>query len=424
MATASRTRAKPVKKIAAASAAPSLLVQEYRHSGGKHHETAHLRNILDHLGVRSPHDGKPYTEEMLLGIGGGIGAGYFLYEMCGCVWLSIGGRHLWQSTKAEFIQGICGRIGGRVTTKEAGGQRAAVENLHEALGRGRPAIVWVGLAGLPYHAVPIEWLKGITYSVVVYGFDPKKDQYLIGDRSKRTFTISAKDLAVARPAVDSLKSRTLVIDPPSKPPDLARAVKDGIQACLNGMTKPPMGNLGLSAFAKWGDLITSEKDPKGWPRALPPGRPLHEALSRVYQCIETEGTGGGAFRGMYADFLDEASGVLEKPALKSTAALYRELSAAWSALADAALPDDVPFLKETRDLHSRRTQLFEEKGPDGVEEMTRLWNRLDEMKRLSEREFPLRPQEITALLASLRKQIEAIHRMESGAVDALRAAVA
>jgi hypothetical protein len=422
MATGVRTRKPAATRAKRVPAAPPLTVPGYAHFGGKHHETGHVRNILDHLGVTSPHTGKPYSEEMLLGIGGGVGCGYLLFEVGGATCLLVGGRHLWQSTKAEFIQGICGRIGGRLTTKEAGSQRDADENLHEALERGRAAVVWVGQAGLPYHCLPIEWLKGFVYCIVVYGFDAAGGVYLVGDRSRSPFTVTARDLAVARPAIISLKSRTLLIDPPSRPPDLAKAVKDGIQACLNGMTKPPGATFGLSALTRWADLLTNAKDPKGWPRAVPAGRPLLEALSRIYQGIETDGTGGGAFRGMYADFLIEAAEVAGRPAFLEVAKLYREAAAAWSGLAAAALPDSVTLLKETRMLLARKNRLFEEKGPGAIPEMTTIEERLGAMRAAAAKEFPLTPGDALDLQAGLAKRLEEIHRQESAAIEALRAA--
>jgi len=427
---AGKTRTSPAKKArpaaaekASKAAVPKLIVPGYAHFGGKHHETAHLRNILTHLGVVSPHTGKPYTEEILLGIGGGIGFGYFLYEVCGGTFLAVGGRHVWGSTKAEFMQGICGRLGCRVTTKEAGGQRAATENLHEALERGRPAVVWVGQAGLPWHALSLEWLKGYMYCVVVYGYDEKADRYLVGDRSRRPATISSKDLAVARPAIVSLRSRTLVIDPPSRPPDLRKAVKDGIQACVISMTKPPIANYGLAGIAKWADLVANPKDAKGWPRVLSAGRPLYDALARVYQYLEVEGAGGGAFRSMYADFLDEASDLLDTASLRDVARLYREAAAAWTDLAEAALPDDVPLFARTRALMIEKARLFEVKGEEAIPEMTRLREQLEDLARVSKESFPLDEAGVEAHRAGMRRRLEELHRMETGAIEALRAAV-
>src|SRR3990172_5677944 len=52
----------------------------YRMRGGLHPETATLANVLANQGVVSGVTGEPLTEAAILGIGGGLGAGYILWE--------------------------------------------------------------------------------------------------------------------------------------------------------------------------------------------------------------------------------------------------------------------------------------------------------------------------------------------------------
>lgn len=52
----------------------------YRARGGLHPETAALANVLANIGVPSGLTGRPLTEAAILGIGGGLGAGYILWE--------------------------------------------------------------------------------------------------------------------------------------------------------------------------------------------------------------------------------------------------------------------------------------------------------------------------------------------------------
>ncbi len=49
-----------------------MKIETYKQFGGKHSETSALKNILAQMNVIAPHTGEPFTEEMLLGIGGGI----------------------------------------------------------------------------------------------------------------------------------------------------------------------------------------------------------------------------------------------------------------------------------------------------------------------------------------------------------------
>ena len=52
----------------------------YRMRGGLHPETATLANVLANQGVVSGLTGEPLTEAAILGIGGGLGAFYILWE--------------------------------------------------------------------------------------------------------------------------------------------------------------------------------------------------------------------------------------------------------------------------------------------------------------------------------------------------------
>ena len=120
-----------------------------------------------------------------------------------------------------------------------------------------------------------------------------------------------------------------------EPLDLARAAAAGIATTWRGMLEPPMRNFGVPGLARWADLLTAPRDPKGWPRLLEPPDRQVQLLAWLDDWVET-GTGGGFFRTMYAEFLEEAAGPLGRPELAALAGDYRELAAARSALAGLA----------------------------------------------------------------------------------------
>ncbi|HEX6366503.1 MAG TPA: hypothetical protein VF000_10205, partial [Agromyces sp.] len=68
--------------------------------GGIDGDAAAFANVLAHLGVVAPHTGEPLTEAMVLGVGGGLGAGYILCELPAhpvrSRVLTLGFRRLWQ----------------------------------------------------------------------------------------------------------------------------------------------------------------------------------------------------------------------------------------------------------------------------------------------------------------------------------------
>jgi hypothetical protein len=59
---------------------------------GRHPDTAALTRLLAALGVTDPVGGHPLTEAMALGIAGGIGFAYFVFEYEELTTLYLGGR--------------------------------------------------------------------------------------------------------------------------------------------------------------------------------------------------------------------------------------------------------------------------------------------------------------------------------------------
>src|SRR5687768_14292705 len=93
---------------------------------GIHPETATLKQVLALQGVKNPHTGEPFTEAMLLGIGGGLGAGYILWEFKAHESANIvmGFRSRWNYV-AEFMQKVPHRLGAETVLQEASRKKAA-----------------------------------------------------------------------------------------------------------------------------------------------------------------------------------------------------------------------------------------------------------------------------------------------------------
>ena len=118
----------------------------YRMRGGLHPETATLANVLANQGVVSGVTGEPLTEAAILGIGGGLGAGYILWEFQaehrgkihrGPV-LTLAFRNQWQY---PWISGWTGktldRLGIEADVHETGGAKGAREALDASPGSRR-----------------------------------------------------------------------------------------------------------------------------------------------------------------------------------------------------------------------------------------------------------------------------------------------
>ena len=120
----------------------------YQLRGGLHPETATLANVLANQGVVSGLTGEPLTEATILGIGGGLGAGYILWEFKshGAPILTLGFRNQWQY---PWIPGWTGktleRLGIEADVHQTGGAKGAREALDARLDAGSPVIASVDL---------------------------------------------------------------------------------------------------------------------------------------------------------------------------------------------------------------------------------------------------------------------------------------
>ena len=295
--------------------------------GGIHGETAAFANVLANLGVQ--HEGAPLSEAMILGVGGGLGAGYILWEFdaWGYRALTLGFRRERQYP-ARWAGGTAERLGLYAELHETGGAKAAAAALDAQLDRGLPAIVWIDPYRLGHRGLP-ESRDGFGGPpIVVYG--RSGDGFEIDDRSTAREVVSAEALAAARARVVSYKHRLIAIDPERVDlGDLRGAIEEGLKLQVEHLSAKS-DSFSLPAWRKWARMTTDTRHKKGWPTVFADGRGTASARASIY----TSAAGGAHLRGLYADFLDEASVLLGRE-LPSTA--WREAAAAWAAIVDVAL---------------------------------------------------------------------------------------
>ena len=391
---------------------------------GKHPPTAALKNVLAELGVLAPHTSEPYSEEMLLGIGGGIGAGYMLFQYEGTdPMVMVGARHLWHSDNVEFLRRTCSRLALESDILETRSLKAAEANLRRALDRGIPVIAWLDLASLPYFPTPQRLKGGMYHQLAVLAVDPGSGEALLADRAPSALRVPWHQLTEARAIIKTYKNRIMMVEPSTNEADLNDALRNGIRDCWQGLLHPRMKSFGLPSIQSWAELVADPKDKRGWPNVLADSMHLYGALIWVHHWIETAGTGGGALRPMYADFLDHASDLLNQPGLKTVADEYREAGRAWSALAVAVLPDQVPLLKESRELSRKMLSLFEIRGTDALPEIRNAAKRMSSIESEIAASFPLTPADVSDLLASIRDHIRRVYDLEMPAAQELQKTV-
>jgi Butirosin biosynthesis protein H, N-terminal/Domain of unknown function (DUF4872) len=395
------------------------LLSDYKEFEGLHWETGSVRNYFAYRGIKAPHTSEPYTEALLMGVSGGVVMGYFSFAYEGY------DPHVAILTRNTFdpLNTLLQRLGVPQDILQTSRPITGLNNLVDTLENGVPAIVWADAYSLPYNSIPFDDGMWAMFPILVYGYDDPPGIVHIADRARVPLTITTGELEVARSRIKKTKYRILTLDPPN-PDKLKRAVLTGIRDCISLYTeKPPKGpatSFGFKAYDRWAELLVKPNARLSWARVFPPGREMAAGLISAFEGIAVFGKDGGAERDLYADFLDEASDILGKPAISEAAAQFRKSARAWDSLGEALLPDDVPPFKETRNLILEKHHQFLGQGNDALGEIGIINTRLKELKAQIASDFPLSQPEVTAFRDRLRSHILWIRDIERHAIASLR----
>ncbi|MBI4722942.1 MAG: BtrH N-terminal domain-containing protein [Candidatus Stahlbacteria bacterium] len=333
--------------------AEKIKIEEFSGFGGLHCETSALKKVLDYHQLH-------LSEELLLGIGGGVGFVYWYMKQMPAPF--IGTRY---GKKSNFLATICNRLGIGVEVYETSSSKKGYEELKKLLRLNEPVICYGDIVYLPYFAVPEAAHFG-GHAFVVFGLEEEK--VYISDRCNTPVTISVLDLERARNSCFppfAPKNRLLKLKYPSKIDNLETGIRAGIRDCCDNMLHPPIKNIGLAGMQKWATLILK------WDKQFK-GLELFGCLLNAFIYIETGGTGGSGFRKMYAQFLRESIPIINKPELREVAEMVDESANIWSKIAKGVLPDTYPILKEVRELILEKNRYFESGGTDALDKMQKL----------------------------------------------------
>lgn len=399
------------------------ILNDYDQFQGLHWETGSLRNFIAYRGITAPHTDQPYSEAMLLGISGGIAMGYFTFAYQGY------DPQVQILTRNTFnpLKKIYERLEIKQNVRRTSNPDKGVTNLEEVLKEGLPAIVNADMYSMPYNALPYDEGMWAMLPILVYGYDESGDVVWIADRAKVPLTVTPNELANARARVKKTKFQIITFEPPN-PTRLQSAVNEGILECIQLFTEPPpkgsRNNFGFLAYKNWAELLVTTKTRGSWEKEYSSGGKMYAALTFAFDNISIFGKVGGADRDIYAQFLDEASVLLDTMELRDVAQLFLTSAKAWDNLGVKLLPDELPLLKETRRLMQEKHHLFINEGNAALPEIRHINVRLNEIKSQLNEEYPLNSSQEVELRENLRDEVLAIHDIEFNAIQALQDAIA
>lgn len=396
-----------------------MILENYTQFGGIHPETATMSNVLASQGLTAPHTARPYSEAMILGIAGGIGCGYILWEFkkYDAAILVMGFQNKWNYTM-DFMGNLCTRLGVQPTFLEASSPKRAGQQLEEAISHGRAAIAWVDQESLPYFHLRPMYNGCFGHFVSVYGLDEAR--VYVDDRAQKPLQVDRAAFANARGRIGSYKNRLLLLDSHQAQPDLAAAVRAGIADCVHYLGAESQ-TFAIPVFRKWARLMTDLKNKKGWPVVFKEKRGLYSTLRSLHEGTKLFGVKGGGLRLLYADFLAEAAPILGGTAVNDAATHYRALGQQWARLADAVLPDHIPPLAQTRRLLAQKYAVYLEQGQDGLAEVQHLSQQLTDLEAELNSHFPISDEEMMTLFSDIQTHLQSIYEAELAALASLQA---
>jgi hypothetical protein len=266
------------------------------------------------------------TEALVFGIGGGIGAGYILWEFKhdDSRHVTIGFANSWQYVTRR-TEKVLARLGIEAEWHRSA-PKAAQAWLTGRLDAGDAVMVWPDRYQIGYWDLP-EALDGHGgHPVVVYGVTG--DQVYLDDRNLAPLTVARADLDRAVARVGSWKNQALVITGSDRALDVEGAVREGLRDVVEHLSLKS-DSFSLPAWRKWSRMMTDPKAAKGWPKVFADGQGLDLALQSVREGVDGRyGITGGNLRPLFADFLDQAghSGLAPR---------WREIAEMWHALGES-----------------------------------------------------------------------------------------
>lgn len=279
---------------------------------GYHCQTNSLAKIYHHYN-------HPLSEDMLLGLGSGMG---FIFWHQKGTYPFIGGR----ANLKSFFNDAGKRTSVKIELKTTASSKKAENRLLQMLNEQTPVMMYGDMGMLPWFDFPEHYHFG-SHTFVICGYDglhtvlaSDMEQKAAGQKKGIYAPVSLEDLKKARSsAFKPFPPRNAWLEfdfgrfkNPGRD-EIYAAVKQTAETMLN----PPISNAGIKGFYR------TAGEMEKWP-GLFNDKQLKMVLFNIYIFIEIGGTGGGCFRYMYSRFLKEAYRITGNHALEAASDMIFE----------------------------------------------------------------------------------------------------
>lgn len=289
------------------------MATDFKHLHAAHCESGVTTKLLNHNGITE------ISEAMVFGISSGIS--YFHLPL---LKVSGGPAIIFRTKSGAIFNRTFKALGVQYDKRKFTDKRKAQNQLDDLLAKGIPVGCQVGMNNLTYFGVEKRFHFNAHHLIV---YDKIDKYYQISDPiCENTTQLSEKELSTVRFAEGIFAPKGFMYYPlnVAPPPNelLANCIKKGIKKSVFYMLFAPGNFIGVK-----GIKYTSNQIEK-WREQLGP-RKAGQYLKHIINMQEDIGTGGGGFRYLYADFLEQAFEITKNKRLYQSAKLFTELGDMW-----------------------------------------------------------------------------------------------
>lgn len=284
---------------------------ELSHASGNHCGSTSLRDLAGFYGWG-------LDEPACFGLGAGLGFSYL--EAPDPPERRFFGRSPWLETAFFEHLGIAHEV------REGGPFEDAWDAITARIDAGQPVMLFTDLYYLDYYGADTHFAP---HSLLAVGYDGGRVHLADSEFDDiQELPVNRLEAAMTSDHVVPLQCRYLTVEDPTITEDRDAAAAAAISEVATAMLDPDAAARSAAGFGTQGvpGIRAFAAELPDWPALEDPAR----AAGFAYENVERRGTGGGAFRAMYADFLAAVADRLALPA--DAPDRMRDVAADWTAL--------------------------------------------------------------------------------------------
>ena len=283
-----------------------MRIENFKPTEGNHCVTNSLKQIFEY-------NNYSISEEMLFGIGAGLGFVYVNLKQSPMISCRI--------KPGEFEKNVANQLDIKIKMKKPTSIKAGIKNLNRNLINNIPTMIYVDMAYLDYLNMNSSSHFG-GHSIVVFGYDTEKKHYYVSDRDSALNKIHTPKGLVGKDYHLFSENKLIKAWSSSYRPfpannkwvdfDFSNAkkidnniLKKSIEMNMFSMLNAPAYLLGIKGIYKF------SKEIRKWEKYNAQKIKM-AGITNYFMINKDGGTGGGAFRKMYGNFLIEASDYIQR----------------------------------------------------------------------------------------------------------------